>query len=120
MISPTGLGIRVDGEGDGHYGASRGARRHNGIDYICEPGQAIKAPFNMFLKRISYPNSDLIMQGVAWQSGSSTGKMFYFKPDKNLIGKAVKEGDVIGYAQSVAEDYGLPGMINHIHLQIDK
>jgi len=120
MISPTGKGIRVDSEGDGHYGASRGTRRHNGIDYICEPGQAIKAPFSMLIVRIAKPKAGSDLSGIEWQRGRSTGKLFYFKPDINLIDKAVKEGDVIGYAQSVSEAYGLPGMTDHTHFSVDK
>ena len=57
MISPTGKGIRVDSEGDGNYGASRGSRRHNGIDYICVEGQEVRAPFNMLINRIAKPKA---------------------------------------------------------------
>ena len=120
MISPTGFGIRVDTEGDGNYGSSRGTRLHNGVDYICYKGQDIVAPFNMIVTRLAYPKSDKVMSGIAWQKGKSTGRMFYFEPDTNLIGNPVHEGDVIGIAQSVSEYYELPGMIDHIHFQVNR
>ena len=120
MISPTGLGIRVDSEGDGNYGTSRGTRRHNGQDYLCKAGQSIKAPFDMIITRLSYPKSDHIMSGVAWQKGKSTGRMFYFEPDMNIIGNPVQEGDIIGIAQSVSKYYKLPKMKDHIHFQVNK
>lgn len=120
MISPTGLGIRVDIEGDGNYGTSRGFRRHNGIDYLCKPGQDIWAPFDMIIKRISYPKSNSSLSGIAWQKGKSTGRIFYFEPDLNLIGNAVREGDVIGIAQSVSKYYDLPNMFDHIHFQVNR
>lgn len=120
MISPTKLGIRVDTEGDGNYGTSRGTRLHRGVDYLCVKGQDIIAPFNMIVTRISYPKTHSAMTGIAWQKGKSTGRMFYFIPDLNLIGKSVYEGDVIGTAQSVSEDYGLPKMNDHIHFQVNK
>ncbi len=119
MISPTGMGIRVDLEGDGNYGASRGTRLHKGVDYICREGQDIIAPFNMLITRIAKPKNASPLSGIVWQKGKSLGKMFYFKPDNNLIGKPVYKGDVIGVAQSVSKDYKLPNMLDHIHFQVD-
>ena len=120
MISPTGQGIRVDSEGDGNYGTSRGERRHNGIDYLCDPGQGVVAPFDMILERESFPNPDQEMTGIAWRKGKSTGRMWYFKPYKRLIGKLVYEGEEIGIAQDVSGYYGLPNMNPHIHFQVKK
>lgn len=118
MISPTGKGIRVDSEGDGSYGTSRGSRRHNGIDFLCEEGQDIVAPHKMTIERESKPKTESPMTGIAWRSGKSTGRMWYFKPDIALIGQEVREGQVIGVAQSVSKDYGLSKMKDHIHYQV--
>ncbi len=120
MISPTGKGIRADVEGDGHYGTSRGTRRHNGEDYLCTESQAIVAPFDMIITRISKPIANSYLSGIAWQRGKSRGKMFYFTPEESLIGCPVKEGEVIGIAQSVSGYYNLPRMQDHIHFQVDK
>ena len=120
MITPTGKGIRVDAEGDGHYGAPRGDRVHNGEDYLCDPGQDVVAPFDMVIKRVANPKYGSPPSGIQWIKGRSSGKMFYLKPDPSLIGKAVKEGQKIGVAQSVSDDYGLPKMKDHIHFQADK
>ncbi len=119
MISPTGLGIRKDSEGDGNYGASRGSRKHNGIDYLCKKGQNVIAPFNMYISRISKPKANCSLSGIKWKSGTSNGRMFYFQPDLKLIGKHVTQGTVIGVAQSVSEFYKLPKMQDHIHFQIN-
>lgn len=120
MISPTKKSIRIDSEGNGNYGTSRGLRRHNGVDYLCEVGQDIYAPFPMIITRVAYPKSGSKLSGIAWERGRSRGKMFYFKPDESLIGKKVKAGQVVGTAQSVSVDYGLPKMQDHIHFQVDK
>jgi hypothetical protein len=120
MISPTGKGIRIDSEGSGEYGASRGIRIHNGIDYLCDQGQGVRAPFGMFIKRIANPKSNSPLSGIEWTAGRSSGKMFYFKPYKQTIGQEVVEGEIIGIAQSVSKDYGLPNMLDHIHFQVDK
>ena len=120
MISPTGLGIRVDTEGDGNYGARRGSRLHNGVDYICKKGQNIIAPFDMTIKRMSYPNKDMVLNGIVWVKGKSNGRLFYFYPNTDLIGTEVKEGYVIGVAQSISEYYELPLMLDHVHFQVNK
>ena len=120
MISPTGKGIRVDSEGDGHHGASRGLRRHNGTDYLCDQGQEIRAPFDMVIKRIANPKANSPLSGIEWTTVKSSGKMFYFRPYKQIIGQEAIEGEVIGLAQSVSQDYGLPNMLDHIHFQVDK
>jgi hypothetical protein len=119
MISPTGKGVRNDSEGSGEYGAPRSNRVHNGIDYLCDAGQTIVAPFDLTIKRISVPKINSPMSGIEWVSGKSSGKMFYFKPYLHLIGRLVKAGEGIGVAQSVSKDYGLPRMQDHIHFQID-
>jgi len=120
MISPTGLGIRSDSEGDGHYGARRGLRRHNGIDYICKKGQNVVAPFDMIIERVSNPKANCYLSGIKWKSGKSTGRLFYLQPDMSLIGKSVKEGTIIGIAQDVSKWYKLEKMLPHIHFQVNK
>ena len=120
MISPTGKGIRIDSSGSGYYGASRGGRRHNGVDFLCDAGQIVSAPFNMEIVRISKPYHDSDLSGIVWKSGASTGKIFYFLPFEELIGLYVMEGQAIGSAQSVAEYYRTDEMSDHIHFQVDR
>jgi len=119
MISPTGYAVRQDSAGNGNLGAARGTRIHGGTDYYCVEGQAIVAPFNMTITRPSYPNRDQIMQGIAWKFGKSTGRLWYFTPHANLIGKRVEQGDIIGVAQSVSSYYCDDTMNDHIHFQVN-
>ncbi|HEX9972285.1 MAG TPA: hypothetical protein VGD14_09460 [bacterium] len=119
MISPTGKGIRNDEEGSGEYGASRGNRIHNGIDYLCDDGQIIIAPFALTIERESFPKLGSPLSGILWRHDKTKGKMFYFKPHKHLIGQNIRAGDAMGIAQSVSKDYGLSRMKDHIHFQID-
>ena len=120
MLSPTGLGIRSDPEGDGNYGARRGLRRHNGIDFLCIEYQDIIAPFDMIIVREALPRLNATVSGIEWQRGKSKGKMFYFLPNPDLIGKPVKKHSVIGIAQSASKYYKLPNMDDHIHFGISK
>jgi len=120
MISPTGEGVRMDTEGSGVYGAPRGSRKHNGVDYLCDAGQPIVAPFDMKIERVANPKARSPLSGVKWRAGRSHGKIFYFMPAPGVVGRHVKQGEIIGVAQSVSKDYGLPAMLDHIHFQIDK
>jgi len=119
MISPTGKGIRNDSEGLGHYGASRGTRRHKGTDYLALPGQPIVAPFDMVLSRYSNPSTKFPLEsGIKWKTPSGSGKMFYFVPIAELIGTFVTKAQVIGIAIDLTLYYG-PNIDSHIHFQID-
>lgn len=121
MISPTGQGVRSDAMGDGHFGARRdgGRRRHNGTDFICDPGQDVVAPIGGKIVRTARPYADdPNYSGLVIRSDRMTIRMFYLEPDPELIGMGVGEGDRIGIAQNIATKYGV-GMIPHIHLQVD-
>lgn len=122
MISPTGKGIRrPDKWGKGEYGDSRksqGKRRpHNGADYVCYPGQAVVAPISGIVVRRARPYARGHYSGVLIQGKHVTVKMFYLKPEKDIIGCVVHQGAKIGMAQDISEKF--PGMTPHIHLEID-
>lgn len=119
MISPTGFGIRNDKMGMGHYGSSRGGRKHLGVDFLADPFQEVIAPFSLYIERIATPNakySDL--SGISWKTKFMTGQMFYFSPDRSLIGCEVREGMIIGMAQDLKPFYG-PEIKSHIHFEIE-
>jgi len=117
MISPTGKGPRkTDSHGNGSYGSKRGNRLHEGRDYICDPGQSVYSPISGVISRKAKPYAGEEYSGVLIRNDWCAIKMFYLRPDYNLIGKRVKKGQIIGTAQDISEKY--PGMINHIHLSI--
>lgn len=116
MISPTGRGIRNDAGGSGYFKAPRGNRKHKGVDFEAKVGQEVKAPFDMEIIRIAKPNTSYL-SGIAFHSPPFYGKMFYFEPKKELIGKIVKKGEVIGIAQELQSHYG-EKVGDHIHVQV--
>jgi len=69
MINLTGKDIRyADAWGRGHYGASRdGGCRHWGVDYLCEPGQQIRAPVSGRIIREARPYAKSDYSGVLIQ-----------------------------------------------------
>ena len=115
LCNPTGKGIRSDSGGDGHFGASRGDRKHNGLDFLCEPGQVIRAAISGKLTRSRPYYNDVEYVGCGiWGKGYMV-KMWYFVPYEDLIHDQVKAGQEIGIAQDISKKYG-GGMLPHIHL----
>lgn len=108
--------------GSGAFGASRGNRPHLGIDLIYSPDEQVRAPFKLKIDRVSFPYATSDYSGIAFTASSGDtmydGRMWYFEPDINLIGKTVRKGQVIGTAQQINKKYS--GMINHLHLQLEK
>ncbi len=43
-------------------------------------------------------------------------KLFYLDPLKEIVGRTVKQGELIGTAQDLTIKY--PGITNHIHFEI--
>ena len=117
------LDIRSDSWGDGSFGASRGSRKHEGVDYLVIKGQSIFAPEKIEIIRKAFPyGSDLSWEGLLFKGLDSglTYKVFYFEPIDSLIGEIVEKGTVIGFAQSINEKYKTDKMKPHIHVEIRK
>lgn len=118
MISPTGKGTRgSDKYGSGNYGAGRGNRIHRGADYICVSGQDVVSPIFGTVVRIARPYKKIGYSGLLIRNSGIEIKLFYLKPSVKIVGTNVNAGDKIGIAQDISKKY--PGMIPHIHLQID-
>ena len=119
IVNPTGRGIRNDSVGSGRYGAKRGSRRHQGIDFCCAPGQEVKAPVAGVVTRVAFPYAgDRKYLGLELQGEHCKAKLFYCRPKSwNIIGKRVAAGEVIGIAQDVSDKYG-PDCIPHVHLEM--
>ena len=118
ITSPTGLGIRSDPAGDGHYGAPRGRRKHDGLDFLCKPGQTVRCPIEAGkVIREARPYARGTYSGLLIQNKHLAIKIFYLDPWPGVIGKIVQRGEPIGIAQDVSEKYQ-GGMEAHIHLAV--
>lgn len=117
--SPTGKGIRSDSQGDGRYFASRGTRRHRGLDFICNPGQVVTCPIdNAKAVRTAYPYADTReYSGVLLRNSQFEILIFYMDVRQSIFGKTLAQGDIIGTAQDITRRYSNK-MTPHIHLQI--
>lgn len=121
FVNPTGMGMRNDAGGQGHFGARRGTRTHNGVDYACVPGQSIYAPHDGKIVRESLPYaSDSRWRGVMLVHKRITTKLWYMQPAVGIVGQNVKANQIIGIAQDISKKEGYEKCGPHIHLKIEK
>jgi hypothetical protein len=124
MINPTGGCIRRDSCGFGYFGAVRvkenGGRtmryRHRGVDYVCLPGQEVWMPFTSVVIRRKVPHDKF--NGMLFRGKGIVGTLFYVDFEETLIGKEIKGGDLVGYAEDISKLF--PDVVPHVHFQIDK
>jgi len=121
--NPTGLSIRgTDKYGAGNHGANRGARVHDGADYISISGQQVKAPLSGKVSKISKPYSSgidaMVLSGIEIVSSDGTTYLiWYIQPSINIVGTVVKAGtSIIGTAKSLQNRY--KGITDHVHVRI--
>ena len=105
-----------DNWGCGHYGASRGDRKHRGIDIVCQPGDRVYCLNPGLVSKVGYPYADdLSYRYVEIVNGKYRWRYFYVEPIVN-VGDELDAYTIIGEAQSLAGRY--PGITPHIHLEI--
>lgn len=106
--------------GEGHFGASRGSRTHNGIDYAAAANSEVLSPIWGFVTKLGYPyGDDLTYRYVEIASNGKRHRFFYVKPSWDMEkGHEVQTGDVIGQVQNIAKRYAPRHMVNHIHYEI--
>jgi len=107
-MNPTGGGIRNDRWGKGHFGASRGSRKHFGVDYLGMPDQWVVAPEAGKVIGTGLPYGD----GGPWDcyirfQGASGAiyKLFYCAPLPGIESQEVLEGQTIGQLLDVSAKY---------------
>ena len=108
---------RSDIHGDGHYYASRGNRKHNGLDLVYQPGQVVKCFAEGLVTKLGYAYSDDLSYRYV-QVTDIQGlhcRYFYVAPSVK-IRQSVREGFVLGKAQEIGRRY--PGITPHIHFEV--
>ena len=123
MISPTGLGIRSDDAGDGHFGSLREDHVHKGTDWLAIPGQPLIMPITRGrIGRIAWPYKvngnyrGVEIQGYERGLGDVVIKLFYMVPFQIVPDQ--QQGAIIGFAQDISKKYeGVP-MNPHIHMEV--
>jgi len=107
-----------DNYGSGHFGASRGSRTHNGIDYVCDKGSPIHITTPGKVTKLGYPyGDDLSFRYVQVTDEKGLAhRVFYVEPSVSA-GDLVTAGTVLGTSQDLTKRYP-NGMTNHVHYEI--
>ena len=107
----------TDTYGSGDYLASRGPRKHAGVDYACVPNSEVFSPVQGVITKLGYAyGDDLTFRYV--ESTDNNGlrhRVFYIFPAVE-VGDEVDENSIIGLAQDLSPRY--PGIIPHVHYEI--
>lgn len=124
LVNPTGLGIRSDEGGAGHWDAPRGHRLHKGIDFSTIDGQNIFSPVNgkvrnFYGQTTGYPMIQIYPSNL--NIGFDYIEILYAGAPKGIqlwSFRNITAGDVIGKSISL-QSLGYPNNVGpHIHLQI--
>ena len=108
---------KPDKHGSGEWQASRGARKHNGIDYSCAEGSVILTPVKGYITKLGYPyGDDLSFRYVqVTDEFENDHRFFYIEPSVQKD-EFVMVGDEIGVMQNLIARY--PGINNHVHYEV--
>lgn len=108
---------KSDSFGGGHYGASRGNRKHNGKDYACYPESKVFSPVVGQVTRLGYPYSDdtsFRYVQITTREGYDV-RVFYVDP-LVVLNEQVNESSIIGSSQELGKRY--PEITEHVHLEV--
>lgn len=109
-----------DPTGHGYYGASRGTRKHKGVDVLSTSGENVMAPISGVVTKYGYVYKNPKAGKAKMRYVEITGPVYrvwvMYSTLTMRLDDRVFEGDIIGTAQDVAGYWG-GSMKNHIHLQ---
>ena len=105
-----------DGQGCGHFGASRGSRHHNGVDMVCVPGTKVGSPVKGVVTKLGYPYAgDMTTRYVEITTEGYRFRLFYVSPCVS-VGDPVFIGSIVGHAQRL-ESMDRGGT-QHVHFEV--
>ena len=109
-----------DAYGSGEYGANRGSRKQNGIDYACFAGAEILSPIEGKITKLGYPYADDLSYRYVEIIGDDHlhHRVFYIEPSVSVDDVVTRE-TIIGVVQDISARYTENGrMNNHIHHEL--
>lgn len=109
-----------DDFGCGHYGASRGSRKHNGEDFKLQPGAYVRAFRAGKVNKLGFPyKGNYTFRYVQISGDGAYMRYFYVEPLVG-VGDYVEKGQIIGICQDIAGHYNTQDktMTNHFHYEV--
>lgn len=107
---------KCDAQGCGHFGASRGKRKHNGVDMACPPGTDVGSPVRGQVTKIGYPyEGNFEKRYVQIVAEKYRFRIFYVEPNV-AVGDYIELGEVIGTSQALGASF--TGGTDHVHFEV--
>jgi len=106
-----------DVQGSGAYGAPRGSRTHNGIDFACYPGTVVLPLFPGEVTKLGYPYADkLEFRYVQITDIWGNDHRYFYVDPCVVVGQKVSVHDPIGETQELPYE----GITQHFHWEVKK
>jgi murein DD-endopeptidase MepM/ murein hydrolase activator NlpD len=108
--------MRNDSAGQGHFGAPRGNRTHEGVDLEVQENEPVYSPISGVV-RIGNPYAgESRWKLVEIKNANEAVKIMYMKPSvKN--GDYVSAHSQIGVGDTISDKYQPTAMKNHLHVE---
>lgn len=104
-----------DQQGCGYFGASRGARLHNGVDFVAQPGDPVRAFLPGVVTKLGYPYAgDLSFRYVEVQRPNGDCVRYFYVSPTVETGDRVAAGDMLGTCQALPYE----GITPHYHFEV--
>ena len=123
VLTPKNIIRKCDPFGCGYFGAGRGSRPHNGLDFTIKENDVIKAPFDSVITRYGHVYADdnrfqlVEIKGVnQWRN--YTAKVMYIKSLLN-VNSNLKKGDFLCRADDITKKFNSK-MAIHVHFELYK
>lgn len=108
---------QCDDFGCGHFGASRGLRKHIGVDILASDGDLVKAIAKGTVTKLGYPYGDDLSYRYVEVTASDGLKCRYFYVWPSVrLGDSIAIGTVLGTCQDLTRRYAK--ISNHWHFEI--
>jgi hypothetical protein len=105
-----------DDQGCGHYYASRGSRKHMGVDMACLPGTQVGSPVKGQVTKIGWPYAgEPDIRYVQVVAEGYQFRVFYVEPSV-AVGDWVELNESIGTSQQL--ESMTRGGTQHVHFEI--
>jgi murein DD-endopeptidase MepM/ murein hydrolase activator NlpD len=126
MIFPlTNKVLRVsDDFGYGHFGASRGARTHKGVDYVGLENTIVRSPVTGTITKYGWAydleHNQRYIQ-ITKRGSDEKHRLFYTQMDTKLdVGDEIIEGASVGFLGNISKMHDTQDkkMLNHLHYEI--
>lgn len=107
---------KCDGHGCGHFGASRGSRKHVGVDLACPPRTLVYSPVAGTVTKINHMYADDPSYLYVQVTDNGYDFRIYYINPLVKVGQKVCKRSIIGEAQDLRPRYA--GITPHLHFEI--